>query len=148
MNVARASADQILITLHRVILAILVCTMVGTFVELLLIAHYEDTWQLVPLILLVGGFVALMWQFVVPRPSSFRIFEATMLLFVAAGFLGIYFHYQGSKAFQLEIDPSLSGTALLWQTMRAKAPPKLAPGLMIQLGALGLGYAFTRRPRY
>jgi hypothetical protein len=37
----------------------------------------------------------------------------------------------------------LSTGELLQKIFHAQAPPLLAPGMMIQLGLLGLGYAFT-----
>ena len=57
-----------------------------------------------------------------------------MIGFIAAGFAGFYFHYRGSVAFKLESKPSLKGWALFWEAMGSKAPPPLAPGVMIQLG--------------
>ena len=71
--------------------------------------------------------------------------QLTMVLLVAAGLLGVYFHFQGSREFQLEMDPQMRGTALVWHVLRAKSPPTLAPGSMVQLGILGLGYAYLRR---
>ena len=73
------------------------------------------------------------------------IMQLTMVLLVAAGLLGVYFHFQGSREFQLEMDPQMRGTALVWHVLRAKSPPTLAPGSMVQLGILGLGYAYLRR---
>jgi hypothetical protein len=32
--------------------------------------------------------------------------------------------------------------ALFWQAIRAKTPPLLAPGAMVQLGLLGLAYTY------
>jgi hypothetical protein len=43
------------------------------------------------------------------------------------------------------MDPSLSGTALMWKVLHAKSPPTLSPGMMIQFGILGFGYAYLRR---
>jgi hypothetical protein len=54
----------------------------------------------------------------------------------------VFLHYQGNVEFQMEIDPTQHGSELFWKVMRAKAPPALAPGLMAQLGLLGLIYAF------
>ena len=62
--------------------------------------------------------------------------------FVAAGLAGVYFHFQGSAEFKLESQPTLAGMALFWEAIRAKAPPLLAPGSMVQLGLLGLAYTY------
>ena len=68
-----------------------------------------------------------------------------MVMVVAAGLLGIFLHFQGSKEFQLEMDPAMDGMDLMWHVLRAKSPPTLAPGSMVQIGILGLGYAYLRR---
>jgi hypothetical protein len=65
-----------------------------------------------------------------------------MIAFIAAGFAGFYFHYQGSVEFKLESNPSLAGWRLFWEAIRAQAPPALAPGIMIQLGLIGLVYTY------
>jgi hypothetical protein len=65
-----------------------------------------------------------------------------MILFVASGIAGIVFHYQANVEFQLEADPALRGTALAWKVLQAKTPPALAPGVMAQLGLIGLTYAY------
>ena len=44
--------------------------------------------------------------------------------------------------FQLEVQPELSGSTLLWKVLQAKTPPALAPGVMAQLGLIGLAYAY------
>ena len=57
-----------------------------------------------------------------------------MLLFLAAGAAGVYYHYRANVEFQRETDPSLAGRALLWKVLQAKVPPALAPGVLVQLG--------------
>ena len=60
-----------------------------------------------------------------------------MVLFVAAGFLGMAMHYNGNREFQQEMDPSLAGWPLFVKIITSKAPPALAPAAMIQMGLLG-----------
>jgi hypothetical protein len=62
---------------------------------------------------------------------------------VLSGFAGMAAHFNGSLEYQLELDPDLSTWDLLEKILHAKAPPLLAPGMMIQMGLLGLAYAFT-----
>lgn len=139
--------DQRLSIISTVILAVLTLGMVGLLAELLLIAHYEDATQWIPLVLLAAGLVALAIDRVFARGWTQLLVQLTMVLVVAAGALGIYFHFHGSREFQLEMDPQMRGTTLVWHVMRAKSPPTLAPGSMMQLGILGLGYAYLRRTR-
>ena len=70
-----------------------------------------------------------------------------MALFVVSGFVSMAAHFYGSAEFQLEIDPSISTWDLLMKVIHAQAPPLLAPGMMLQLGLIGLAYAYSD-PRY
>ena len=139
--------DPRLSTVRRVILGVLLFGMSGLLAELALIAHYEDATQWIPIVLLTVGLVVVIADLVLARAWTQLLIQLTMVLVVAAGLLGIYFHFQGSREFQLEMDPQMRGTALVWHVLRAKSPPTLAPGSMIQLGVLGLGYAYLRRSR-
>ncbi len=134
-----------LVAIRRVILGVLILGMGGLFAELALIAHYEDSAQWLPLVLLSVGLVIVILDLALARRWTQLIMQLTMVLLVAAGLLGVYFHFQGSREFQLEMDPQMGGTALMWHVLRAKSPPTLAPGSMVQLGILGLGYAYLRR---
>ena len=65
-----------------------------------------------------------------------------MAFFLLAGIVGMALHFQANLEFQTELDPSASGFPLWLKAARAKAPPALAPGVMVQLGLLGLVYTF------
>ena len=136
-----------LVIIRRVILLVLLLGMGGLLAELALIAHYEDVTQWVPLALLAAGLLVVVGDLFLARSWTQLLIQLTMVLVVAAGVLGIYFHFQGSREFQLEMDPEMRGTALVWHVLRAKSPPTLAPASMIQLGVLGLGYAYLRRTK-
>ena len=129
------------------ILGALLLGLIGTLTELILLGHYEDFRQQIPLALMASGIVSLGVRLMRPGCWSDRVFQALMMLMMAAGLLGVFFHFQGSREFQLEMDPSLGGMALLSKVLHAKAPPTLAPGTMVQLGLLGLAYAFMRRTK-
>jgi hypothetical protein len=139
--------DRRLSTIRTVIFVVLIFGIGGLLAELLLIAHYEDATQWIPLVLLAVALVALAVDLVLARGWTGLLVQLTMVLVVAAGALGIYFHFHGSREFQIEMDPQMRGAALVWHVMRAKSPPTLAPGSMVQLGILGLGYAYLRRTR-
>ena len=137
--------DHRLSTISTVILAVLTLGMGGLLAELALIAHYEDAAQWVPLVLLPVGLLALVIDYLSSSDWTRLIVQLTMVLMIAAGVLGIYFHFHGSREFQVEMDPQMHGANLVWHVLRAKSPPTLAPGLMANLGVLGLGYAYLRR---
>ena len=111
-------------------------------VELLLVGHAEGAIQLVPLVLLGIGFLTVCWRMASGSSASAAAVQIVMVLFLAAGAAGVYFHYQANVEFQRETDPSLAGRALLWNVLRAKVPPALAPGVMVQLGLIGLAYTY------
>ena len=133
--------------ISTVLVVVLMLGMGGLITELILMAHYEDVAQWIPIALLAAGLMALIADLAFARGWTQLVFQLAMVLVVAAGALGIYFHFHGSKEFQLEMDPQMRGTTLVWHVLRAKSPPTLAPGSMVQLGILGLGYAYLRRHR-
>jgi len=136
-----------LVIIRRLVLAVLVLGMGGLLCELALIAHYEDLSQIIPLALLAAGLTTLGLDMAVARRWSRLVLQLIMVLFIVAGGLGMYFHFRGSREFQIEMDPQIRGAALVWHVLRAKSPPTLAPGSMVQLGMLVLGYAYMRRSK-
>ena len=129
--------------LRRWILGVLVLGLLGTVTELILLGHYEQPLQFVPLVLIGLAFVALAWNGLQDSPASRHALVIVMILFVLAGFAGAAAHFIGSAEFQLELDRSMSTWDLVVKVMRAKAPPVLAPGMMLQLGLLGLAYVLS-----
>lgn len=130
---------------RRFLLAILILGIGGIAVELLLLKHTTDALQLVPLVLLGLGLVAVGWHAVRPGGASTAVVRATMVAFLAAGAAGVYYHYSANVEFQLETDPSLRGRELVLKVLEAKVPPALAPGVMIQLGLIGLAYTYRSK---
>ena len=133
--------------MRRIILAILVLGLAGTAVELLLLSHDEGALQLIPLFLMAVGLVVIVWHVTSGTRNSLRAMRVSMLAFILAGAAGVWLHYRGSAEFQTEVDPTLAGFALFKKVMTSKAPPALAPGVMAQLGLLGLAYTY-RHPAY
>ena len=129
-------------TVRRFLLGILWLGVAGTLAELLLLAHYEEASQWIPIVLLT--ITLLLSAVVALRPSrgSIRLFQAVMALMIVSGGVGMYLHLHANMEFQLEMDSTLKGFALLRKSMVAKAPPALAPGVMTQLGLIGLAYTF------
>lgn len=113
----------------------------GAGTELLLLGHIEDTLQLVPLVLLGLGLLALVGLWLRPRPSTLRVFRALMVFFTASGFVGLYLHYRANSEFELEMYPSLAGLDLVWESLTG-ATPALAPATMAYLGLLGMASTY------
>lgn len=133
--------------LRRLLGVVLLLGMAGTFVELILLQHDEDRLQLVPLVLLGAGILAVGWHAWARSSASALVVRGLMVLFVAAGLAGVYYHFAANVEFQRETDPTLRGTALVWQALEAKVPPALAPGVMLQLGLVGLAYTYRHKER-
>jgi hypothetical protein len=127
--------------LGRLLLAIFFFGILGTAAELLLLGHFEDIQQFIPLVLIAIAVVAVVWFAKRPSPASLTLFRTTLVLFAVSGLLGVYFHYSGNVEFEMEREESLSGLRLFWEAMTG-ATPALAPGSMVLLAAIG--YAALR----
>ncbi len=146
MDAGRPKADADTAALERLrlwIVGIIVLGLVGTLTELILLEHDEQALQFVPLVLMGLGALTLIWHFAAKSNASLRSLQVVMGLFVLSGFAGMVAHFNGSMEYQLELNPDLSLWELLDKITHAKAPPLLAPGMMIQMGLLGLAYAYT-----
>lgn len=133
--------------LRYFLLGILVLGLLGTGIELLLLDHMEEFVQWAPLLLIALCLATIAWHLLAGGQASLRLMQALMLACIVAGFAGMYFHYQGSAEFKLESNRSLTGWDLFWAALRSKAPPSLAPGVMIQLGLIGLAFCY-RHPLF
>jgi hypothetical protein len=122
---------------------VLVFGFLGTETELLLLEHYEDPWQYSPLVLIPIAIAALVWHSLRAHIASLRTLQIAMALIVISGFAGLALHFRGAAGFALELDPSLDTWNLTKKVLRAKAPPLLAPGVMMQLGLVGLAYSLA-----
>jgi hypothetical protein len=129
--------------LRVLLLAIFLLGALGTGAELLLLEHTESRWQWVPLLLIGFSLLVLSAHALLRRAATVRLFQLTMLLFVASSIAGLVLHYQGKVEFKLEANPALAGWELFWAAIKGAAvPPVLAPGVMAQLGLLGLAWAY------
>lgn len=128
--------------IRRLVLLVVVGGTVAMGVDLILIGHYEDANELIPLAVAGAGLLAVGWATVRPGVVALRLTQFVMLCFIGAGIIGITLHFQANAEFQREIDPAISTIDLFWKVVEATAPPVLAPGLMVQLGLLGLVYTY------
>jgi hypothetical protein len=131
------------------LLAIILFGSIGVLLELLLIGHTEDWWQILPLGLLAGVILvaAAAWF-----TSSRRVLTALRLVMwtcVLSGLTGQWLHYSGNVEFEREMYPNLAGMELFQESMSG-ATPVLAPGTMTVIGLLGLVFAWrhpSSKPR-
>jgi hypothetical protein len=128
--------------IRAVVLGIFLLGIGGITLELILLEHVDDFWQWTPFVLVGIATLVLLWYAASREALAIQAFRAVMVLFIAGGALGIYLHYEGNVEFEREMSPDVVGWALFREAIFG-ATPALAPGVMVQLGLLGL--AFTIR---
>jgi hypothetical protein len=143
MNTQAGADSGHLETLRGWILSVLVLGLAGTVVELVLLSHYEQPVQMIPVALIGVAVIVLGWHVMSRDALSLNLLMLIMALFIVAGFAGFIAHFHGSAEFALELDPDIAGWDLFLKVLHAKAPPLLAPGMMLQLGLLGFAFALT-----
>ena len=128
--------------IRRLILALVAFGLTATVVDLFGLEHYEEPLQIVPIAFNIFSLLVVSWHAVTASSASLLILRMVMAVMVIVGLVGVVLHMRGSMAFQLEANPDLGGWALTKKLLAAKAPPALAPGIMVQLGLLGLIYGY------
>ena len=129
-------------TLRRLLMAILLLGLSGSGTELVLLRHHEDWKQWIPLGLIAAALGVMSWHALAAGPASVRALRLVMTFLILGGLLGVALHFQSTLEFQSEIDPSLRGWKLVLKALQAKAPPALAPGVLVPLGLLGLAITY------
>jgi hypothetical protein len=123
--------------IRRALLALFAAGALGTGLELILLGHTEQPWQWVPVTLAFAGPLAAGAFAASGAAIGRRAFQATMVLFMLSGAVGLVLHYRGNVEFALEMQPDARGWALVEEALTG-ATPALAPGTMMLLGAIGL----------
>ncbi|MBM4188999.1 MAG: hypothetical protein FJ206_17000 [Gemmatimonadetes bacterium] len=123
------------------LLAVVALGVGGVGLELLLLGHYDGYWQITPLVLLGLGIAVIGWHAVDRGRRSLLALQGLMAGYLAAGVAGLILHFNGNAEFEREMVPEIRGLALVAESLTG-ATPVLAPGVLIQLGLLGLLYTF------
>lgn len=124
--------------MRRMLFGVLAGGIAGTAAELFLTSHTGDGWQWLPIGLLLVALPLTLGAALGRRGWLVPALRSLMVLFAAAGALGLWFHYDSNAEFAAELSPGLSGFRLLADAMTRQTPPPLAPGTMILLGLIGL----------
>lgn len=127
--------------IRRGILALLAFGCVGVISELVLLEHYEELRQLIPLTLLSLTLATILWHWIVGGRRSLRALQVVMILLIIAGVVGIFLHLGSNYDFERELEPDLGGLPFWLGVIRGDLPT-LAPGTLVQFGLLGLLYAY------
>ncbi len=130
---------------RTLLLWVLVIGEIGILVELLLLGHDDDRWQLVPLALAGAMLLLVAWYLVRRTAQSVWAIGSVALLSCLSAALGIFFHYRANVEWELETTPEMHGWELFREVVTG-ALPLLAPGAMLQLGLIGLIWCY-RHPQ-
>jgi hypothetical protein len=147
MPTSPPSTGATLRVLRQLVLALVAIGLAGTAVELVLLRHYEDSWQLVPLFAIGLSLAAIAWHAIDRGPTTITILQLAMGLLIVVAATGLVLHFLSNAELQRDMDPAIGGWLLFWRSMSAQAPPGLAPGTMAQWGLLGLAYTYRLRER-
>jgi hypothetical protein len=127
--------------LRRLLIGLVLIGMLGLAAELALLEHFESVWQWIPLVALALGFVVGAALLMRPSHAAVQAFRGMMMVFIVAGALGVWLHFDGNVEFEREMDSALRGLALVWEALRG-ATPALAPGSLAHLGLIGLASTY------
>ncbi len=137
------SPADVLARLRRFLLATAATLLAGTVAELVLVGHTEDFMQWLPFALCGLGFAALALAFFRPRRGALLTLRAWALLAGAGSLLGVYQHVAGNLALQREVNPTATGTEVLWSALDG-GNPLLAPGVLALAAALAFAATYRR----
>lgn len=130
-------------SLSRLLLGTYLVAQLGVAAELLLIGHFEDWQQVIPVALLALGVATGVWYARTRNRAADGVFSVTLALMFASGLVGQVLHYRGNMEFEVERDPAIAGWALFIESMTG-ATPALAPGTMALLAVIGYAYRMSR----
>ncbi len=121
----------------RFLYIIILLSVVGLELELLLIGHVEEFWQILPVIMLPLTLLVLLAHEIILKRGMFRVSYFYMVMMLGTGIFGTFLHYQNNSLFEQEMYPHLSGFKLMKESLTG-AIPVLAPGGMISIGLCGI----------
>jgi hypothetical protein len=131
-------------SLQSFLAAIFLLGSAGLAAELIFIGHVDDVLQQIPLVLIAVGAIALAWDAARRTAWSLTLVRVAAVLLVAGGLVGVVLHYQSNVEFEREMYADLKGFQLVREALTG-ALPALAPGALVQLGLVGLAYAYKER---
>ena len=123
---------------HVLVLALLFM-MIGTLLELYLLEHYEDTWQLIPVLCIGVALVNLCVLFYRRSQVAIHLFKLVLVLTTFSGVYGVYLHLQSNFEFEQDMKPTATNFELITESLSG-ALPTLAPMSLVVLACIGYSY--------
>ena len=140
---ANNSSDaETLQIVRRWVLAAIAAALIATEAELIFVRHFgNNNGQMIAVVLTSMGLISVGWHAIARDTMSIVVFRFLMYLFLVFGIDGLIVHYNFAAQAALKSHPALAGLPLLYATLSGDIP-LLAPGMLIQVGLLGLLYTF------
>ena len=113
--------------------------MTGTAIELYLLDHYEDVYQLIPIMCIAALLVFILTLSFRTTRFLTTAFKILLLITFFSGIYGTYLHLNANYEFEREMKPSASDWDLLAESLSG-AIPSLAPASMIVMALIGYSY--------
>ena len=125
--------------LKQVLVFALLFMIVGSLLELYLLDHYEDTWQLIPILSVGTTLVTLLILFFKKTTKVVNLFKAVLILTALSGVYGVFLHLQSNFEFEQDMKPTATNWELFSESLSG-ALPTLAPMSMLILALIGYSY--------
>ena len=125
--------------LKKVLVLALLFMMIGSLLELYLLDHYEDSWQLIPILSVGTTLVTLLILFFKKTTKVVNLFKAVLILTALSGVYGVYLHLQSNFEFEQDMKPTASFWQLITDSLSG-ALPTLAPMSLVVLACIGYSY--------
>ena len=125
--------------LKQVLVFALLFMIVGSLLELYLLDHYEDTWQLIPILSVGTTLVTLLILFFKKTTKVVNLFKAVLILTALSGVYGVYLHLQSNFEFEQDMKPTATNFELITDSLSG-ALPTLAPMSLVVLACIGYSY--------
>jgi hypothetical protein len=142
VGAAPISDAQILRGVRLLILAAIAAALIVSEAELLFVGHTgSNNGQVIAVVLVSLGLITVTCHAILRNTSSIVVLRLTMYPFLIFGIDGLFTHYHRAVQSVLKSQPALVGMPLVFATLSGKIP-LLAPGMLIEIGLLGLIYTF------
>ncbi len=121
-----------------IVLALLFMT-IGTLLELYLLDHYEDAFQLIPVLCIAFSLINLIILFFKKSKIIIKLFKLVLVLTSFSGVYGVFLHLQSNFEFEQDMKPTATNWELFSESLSG-ALPTLAPMSMLVLAFIGYSY--------
>lgn len=132
--------DQI--KLSKLLFAAICFMGLGLGLELFLLWHFEDPWQLMPIICIGAILTSFIWYRFRSQATSLLLYKLSLGLSVLVGLVGVFLHFKANYEFEVEINPRAETSQLILKSFTG-AMPVLSPGSMIIYSIIGYAYLLT-----